>query len=123
MVFELRQYAALLEAHRLPLQLDQGESGAGWLLETLAEPDPALAPPALFAHEAPGLGTVAVTAAQPGADGRPRLLAHGYPLARPALGPLAAVLAARYGIEPGVQALGRVMLDADGLTAPAASRH
>ncbi|HET6806577.1 MAG TPA: hypothetical protein VFH59_14175 [Frateuria sp.] len=123
MVFELRQYAALLEAHRLPLRLDQGDAGAGWLLETLAAADPALAPPVLFAHEAPGLGTVAITAAQPGAGGRPRLLAHGYPLAPPALGPLAAVLAARYGIEPGLQALGRVWLDADGLAARAPSRH
>jgi hypothetical protein len=122
-VFELRQYAALLAAHRLPLRLDQGEAADGWLLETLAAPDPDLAPPTLVAHEAAGLGTVAVTAAQPGAGGRPRLLAHGYPLAPQALGPLVAVLAARYGIEPALHAQGRVVIDAAGLAAPAAVRH
>ncbi|UGB38036.1 hypothetical protein [Frateuria soli] len=121
LVFELRQYAALLEAHRLPLMLEQGEADAGWLLETLAAPEPALAPPALFAHEAPGLGTVAITAAQAGADGRPRVLAHGYPLAPQALGPLVAVLAARYDIEPTLQALGRVAVDDIGLAPP--TRH
>ncbi|MGN2253373.1 hypothetical protein ACFWZ4_08350 [Frateuria sp. GZRe12] len=121
LVFELRQYAALLQAHHLPLNLDQGEADAGWLLETLAAPDPALAPPALFAHEAPGLGTVAITAAQAGADDHPYVLAHGYPLAPQALGPLVAVLAARYGIEPALQAMGRVALDDNGLTAPSPS--
>jgi hypothetical protein len=123
LVFELRQYAALLEAHRLPLELDDGEAADGWLLETLATADPASAPPTLVAHEAPGLGTVAVTAAQAGIDGRPRLLAHGYPLAPQALGPLVAVLAARYGIAPALHALGRVMVDAAGLAVPAAVRH
>ena len=123
LVFELRQYAALLAAHRLPLRLDQGEAADGWLLENLVAPDPALAPPHLVAHEATGLGTVAVTAAQAGADGRPRLLAHGYPLAPQALGSLVAVLAARYGIEPALHAQGRVVIDAAGLAAPAAVRH
>ena len=121
LVFELRQYAALLQAHRLPLQLESGESGDGWLLETLAAPDPQLAAPRLIAHEAPGLGTVAVTAAQTRADGSPQLLAHGYPLAPGALGVLVAALAERYGIEPALHAQGRVVLDAAGLSAPAAS--
>jgi hypothetical protein len=123
LVFELRQYAALLAAHHLPLRLDGGEAADGWLLETVAAPDPALAPPVLFAHEAPGLGTVAVTAAQSGSDGRQRLLAHGYPLAPQALGPLVAVLAARCGIAPALHAQGRVVLDAAGLAAPAPTRH
>lgn len=123
LVFELRQYAALLRAHRLPLVLEHGEAGEDWLLETLAAADPALAPPTLVAHEAPGLGTVAVTAAQPGIDGQPRLLAHGYPLSPQALGPLVAVLAARLGIEPALHALGRVAVDAAGLSAPAPTRH
>ena len=123
LVFELRQYAALLQAHRLPLKLEQGEADAGWLLETLGEPDASLAPPALFAHEAPGLGTVAITAAQAGTDGRPRLLAQAYPLAPEAMGPLVAVLAARYDIEPALQATGRVVLDADGLSVPTPLRH
>jgi hypothetical protein len=123
LVFELRQYAALLAAHRLPLRLDGGEAAEGWLLETVAAPDPVLAPHLLVAHEAAGLGTVAVTAAQHGADGRPRLLAHGYPLAPQALGPLVAVLAARCGIEPALHAQGRVVVDACGLAVPAAVHH
>jgi len=123
LVFELRQYAALLQAHRLPLTLAQGEAEPGWLLETLDEADASLAPPILFAHEAPGLGTVAITAAQAGADGHPRLLAQAYPLGPQAMGPLVAVLAARYGIEPALQATGRVVLDANGLTVPSPSRH
>lgn len=123
LIFELRQYAALLHAHRLPFALAQGEAGEGWLLETLAAPDPALAPPALVAHEAPGLGTIAVTAAQPGRDGHPRLLAHGYPLTPQALGPLVAVLAARLTVEPALHALGKVVLDDDGLSAPVQVRH
>ena len=123
LVFELRQYAALLQAHRLPLGLEHGEAAEGWLLETLAEPDPALPPPTLCGHEAPGLGVVAVTTAQAGADGQPRLLAHGYPLAAQALGPLVAVLAARYGIAPALHAQGRVVLGATGLGASAGMRH
>src|SRR6185312_11635810 len=74
-VFELRQYAALLEAHQLPLRLQSSPAvaaGAGYLLEQLADA-PASAPaPRLFAHEAPGLGVVAVSVAQPRPDGAPR---------------------------------------------------
>jgi hypothetical protein len=121
LMFELRQYAPVLKAHRLPLRLEQGEAADGWLLETLAAPDAALAPPVLVAHEARALGTVAVTAAQTDVHGQPRLLAHGYPLEPPALGSLVAVLAARYGIEPALHAQGRVVLDAQGLSAPAAA--
>jgi hypothetical protein len=119
LMFELRQYAPVLKAHRLPLHLEGGEAADGWLLETLAAPDPALAPPVLVAHEARALGTVAVTAAQTDAHGQPHLLAHGYPLEPPALGSLVAVLAARYGIEPALHAQGRVVLDEHGLSAPA----
>lgn len=119
LLFELRQYAALLEAHRLPLQLAHGEAADGWLLETLAAPQAALAAPTLIAHEAAALGTVAVSVAQTDSDGRPRLLAHGYPLTPRALGSLVTVLAARYGIAPALRAQGRIVLDADGLSAPA----
>lgn len=117
LVFELRQYAALLDAHRLPLRLEQGEAADGYLLETLAAAPPAGAPPALIAHEAAGLGVVAVTVAQPFAEARARPLAHGYPLQPQGLGPLVAVLAARYGIAPALQAQGRVWVDDDGLAA------
>lgn len=117
LVFELRQYAALLQAHRLPLRLEQGEATDGYLLETLATAQPAAAPLALIAHEAAGLGVVAVTVAQHSADSRAHALAHGYPLQPQSLGPLVARLAARYGIVPALQAQGRVLIDQDGLAA------
>ncbi len=122
-VFELRQYAALLDAHQLPLIMEGGEAGSGYLLETVAEADPAMAAPMVFAHEAPGLGIVAITVAQPGA-GSVRVLAHGYPLAPSALAPLVATLAARYGSAEDIRALGRIWLDGQGaLAAPPASVH
>ncbi len=123
-LFELRQYAVLLDAHHLPLQLDGGEPGHGYLLETLAAPDPRHDAPALFAHEAPGLGTVAITVAQHDADGNAVILAHGYPLRPTALGPLLALLADRYAIPSELNTLGRVWLAADGsLGAPAIAVH
>lgn len=126
-VFELRQYAALLDAHALPLRLQSapdGEGEAGWLLEPLAEADPHHEAPQLYAHEAPGLGVVAVTAAQRGEGSRPRVLAHGYPLQPRALGPLLAALAARYDCAAELQMPGRIVLDEHGLlAAPSASLH
>jgi hypothetical protein len=128
-VFELRQYAALLDAHHLPLLLqpvaDRGrEAGAGFLLETLAAVEPGYDPPALFAHEAPGLGVVAITVAQRGEAGRARALAHGYPLQQQALGPLLARLADHYQIAAELHALGRIVLDDSGrLGAPATALH
>lgn len=127
-VFELRQYASLLGAHGLRLLLanDDGADSAeaGYLLETLATIEPGYAAPQLFAHEAPGLGVVAVTVAQPIEGGRARALAHGYPLQPQALGVLVAMLADRYAIDAEVHALGRVLIDADGrLNGPAAALH
>lgn len=124
-VFELRQYAALLDAHRLPLSLPgDDEAMAGCLLETLAAVEPGYDPPALFAHEAPGLGVVAVTVAQRGEGGQTRALAHGYPLQPRALGPLLAALADRYAIAADVHALGHVVLDEGGrLGAPPTALH
>lgn len=128
-VFELRQYAALLDAHQLPLQLQpdaaqQTEAAHGYLLETLAAADPGYDPPALFAHEAPGLGVIAVTVAQRGDGGHARALAHAYPLQPQALGPLLARLADRYGSAGELHALGRVVLGDDGrLGAPATALH
>ena len=127
-VFELRQYAALLDAHQLPLQLQpdaaqQTEAAHGYLLETLAAAD-AGDPPTLFAHEAPGLGVIAVTVAQRGDGRHARALAHAYPLQPQALGPLLALLADRYGSAGELHALGRVVLGDDGrLGAPATSLH
>jgi hypothetical protein len=128
-VFELRQYAALLDAHQLPLQLQpdaaqQTEATHGYLLETLAAADPGYDPPTLFAHEAPGLGVIAITVAQRGDGGHARALAHAYPLQPQALGPLLALLADRYGSAGELHALGRVVLDGDGrLGAPATALH
>nr|WP_279236627.1 hypothetical protein [Dyella sp. RRB7] len=124
-VFELRQYAALLDAHHLPLVLvDRAEPATGYLLEAFATADSGYDAPALYAHEAPGLGVVAVTVAQRGEGGRARVLAHGYPLHPRALGPLVANLADRYAIASDLHALGRIMLDADGqLGAPADALH
>lgn len=125
-VFELRQYAALLDAHHLPLVLpsmEASEATTGYLLETFAVADAAYDAPSLYAHEAPGLGVVAVTLAQRG-GGHARILAHGYPLHPQALGPLVAKLADRYGIAPDLHALGRILLDTEGrLGAPADSLH
>lgn len=128
LVFELRQHAALLQAHGLPLALQVDAGGAtadaGYLAETLATADPVYGAPALFAHEAPGLGVVAVTVAQRGEGGRARVLAHGYPLQPQALGPLVAALADRHGIPADLHALGRILLDDSGqLAAPSTPLH
>ncbi|MGP1664935.1 MAG: hypothetical protein ACTS5I_03275, partial [Rhodanobacter sp.] len=125
-LFELRQYAALFDAHHVPFVLDgEGmESGAGYLLETLLPVDPAYAAPALFAHEAPGLGVIVVSVVQRGAGGSARMLAHGYPLQAQALGPLLALLADRYDIAAELHALGKVVLDDNGrLSAPSVTVH
>jgi hypothetical protein len=128
-MFELRQYAALLQAHGLSLHLDAAsgastEYGQGWLAETLASADPAYDAPALFAHEAAGLGIVAITVAQRGPGGRAHVLAHGYPLHPGALGPLVTSLADRFGAAGDLHALGRIQLDEQGqLSAPAVALH
>ena len=116
-VFELRQYAALLEAHQLPLRLQSQPALAtaeGYLMELLADAAGSASAPRLFAHEAPGLGVVAVTVAQPGPAGAPRVLAHGYPLQPQALGPLLQHLADRYGTAAELDTRGKVVLDRAG---------
>lgn len=127
-VFELRQYTTILDAHGVPLRLENSpEHGAeaGWLLEPLLDADPRCAAPQLYAHDAPGLGVVAVTVAQHGADSKsPRLLAHGYPIKPRSLGAMLAMLADRYGCAAELQAPGHVVLDADGhLAVPAVALH
>lgn len=126
-LFELRQYAALLDAHQLPLVLahdDGSDNGDGYLLETLATVDTGYETPILFAHEAPGLGVVAVTVTQRGDGGRARALAHGYPLQPRALGSLVAALADRYGTATDLHGSGHIMLDEHGqLGAPATPLH
>ncbi|MGF6495264.1 hypothetical protein ABIE56_003463 [Luteibacter sp. 621] len=123
-LFELRQYAALLAAHHVPLHLEgDPASSAGYLVEALAEADPAQPAPQLYAHEAAGLGMAAITVAQP-VPGKARVLAHGYPLEPNALAPLLEALATRYGTDAELHTLGRVLLDDTGaLTAPAPALH
>jgi hypothetical protein len=118
-LFELRQYAALLDAHRLPLLLQPSDrhtvaAGPGYLLETLATPAPEHGPATLLAHEAPGLGVIAISVAQRGERGVPRVLALAYPLQPQALGPLLAMLAEHYGVAGELHALGRIVLDENG---------
>lgn len=123
LIFELRQYAALLSAHGLPLQLQEASGGDGWLHETVAEAVPALGPPVLYGHQAPGLGMAAVTVAQP-AGGQAHVLAHGYPLNSRALPALIATLAQRHDCAPELQALDGLWLDAEGrLSVPASALH
>ena len=129
-VFELRQYAALLDAHQLTLRLrstdglaEETEAGASYLLETLATANDAGEPPTLFAHEAPGLGVVAITVAQRGEGGHARALAHAYPLQPQALNPLLSLLAERYGTAAELTR-GPITFDRQGaLNAPAATLH
>jgi hypothetical protein len=127
-MFELRQYSALLHAHGIPLQLDASDSvaehGDGALIDIVASPDMSYGVPSLFAHEAPGLGVVAITVAQPGAGGRAQVLAHAYPLQPNALGPLLAILADHFGATSDLHALGHIQLDENGqLSAPSLSLH
>ena len=127
-VFELRQYAALLDAHRVPLQLEAAdfktEAAEGYLLEIRAAAAADLGSPHLFAHEAPGLGVVAVTVAQPAGAEPARVLAHGYPMQPRALKPLLQRLTDEYGITSELDMLGRVVLDETGaLGVPATVLH
>jgi hypothetical protein len=128
-MFELRQYSALLHAHGIALQLDGAsesvaERGSGALIDIVDSPDAAYGASSLFAHEAPGLGVVAITVAQPGAAGRARVLAHAYPMQPDALGPLLAALADHFGSTSDLHALGHIQLDVNGqLSAPSLSLH
>jgi hypothetical protein len=128
-MFELRQYGALLHAHGIPLQLDStpdsvAEPGNGALIDIIDSPDAAYGVPSLFAHEAPGLGVVAITVAQRGPGGRARTLAHAYPLQPAALGPLLAIVADHFGSTSDLHALGHIQLDENGqLSVPSLALH
>jgi hypothetical protein len=120
-IFELRQYAAVLAAHQLPLRIDGNATDhEGLFLEPVAETDPILPTPALFTHPAPGLGTVAISIAQ--TDG-PHVhpIAHALVLAG-RLDTHLARLADRYGTVPTPQPLERLCMDKSfSLTVPAQS--
>lgn len=112
-LFELRQYAAMLAAHRLPLTFHDNDGAYAWPLQARQAVDASLPPAVLFAHEARGLGIVALTAAQPRGDGW-RVLAHAWPLDAGTLDGAVDELARRYAAEPGLRRLGRIALAADG---------
>lgn len=123
-VFELRQYAALLAAHHIPLAFESGDyvAAAACVVETLAEPDLALGPARLYAHEAPGLGVVALSVAQR-QGGRVHMLANAWPLS-PDLKRTCYHLAEACACEAEPEYLDTLLLDTDGqLTVPAASVH
>lgn len=124
LLFELRQYAAVLGAHQLPLAFEGGAAAAGFLIEPIADATPGAEPPRLFTHQARGLGLVAVTVAETGASATPRVLAHGYPLAPDALPALLAALDARYAVAADVTDLGQLVLDDERrLSVPPAAVH
>lgn len=119
-VFELRQYAALLGAHAIPVGFETGtlDADTTCITESLAEPEPALGPARLYAHEAPGLGVVALSVAQC-KDDRVRLLANGW-LLSPDLERARRHLVETLDCESDVISLGRIHLDDAGhLTVPA----
>jgi hypothetical protein len=109
-LFELRQFLALFAAHALPVVFDDIEQFDDGVIETLAPADGNLPVPQLFAHEAPGLGAVALSVAQTTGHTL-RVLAHAYPLAPRAHDALCAILAQRYDCDRAPHRLGRVVLD------------
>lgn len=111
-LFELRQYAAGFAAHGLPWRIDGAADTAGYSLERVAEPRPNSGTIALFAHEAPGLGIVVVTAAQRTPHGT-HIIAHGFPFATEGLAPLLDTLRAELDADAPLHRLGRIALDAD----------
>ncbi len=99
-LFELRQYAALLKAHGLPLHLPQAsdnthaEDGGYWI-ETVADAN-AHGTRQIFAHELRGLGVIVLTAATV-ADGNAQPIAHAYPIRPDALAAALGELHRRFG--------------------------
>lgn len=123
-IFELRQYVAVLTAHRIGLTFESGQHhGEGdFLVETLADADPALGAPTLYAHAAPGLGVIALAVAQ-AAGNQPRMLAQAWILTGH-LNDACRYLADAWHCPAEPQRLGQVMLDEEGrLTVPAATTH
>lgn len=94
-VFELRQYAAVLAAHAVPLAVGGAALFEGAALQVADDPDPRVGPVRLVAHRAPGLGVVLLDAVQ--AEGpQPHVLARAIPLSG-RLDTLASALAERFG--------------------------
>ncbi len=123
-LFELRQYAALFAAHRLPLAVDGVPVTGQYVLETRAALHPELGTPVLYAHEAPALGIVAISAAQALPDGM-HWIAHGWPLSAAGLAGLRKALTALCGEAAPLRSLGRIGLDAaaEALAIPPEAQH
>lgn len=113
-VFELRQYAALLTAHRVPLAFDDAyfDADGQFVVDRMATPDAALPSARLYAHEAPGLGVIALSVAQ-SAPGSARMLANAWPLA-PDLAPACRYLTDTFGCTDEPERMGHVVLDVNG---------
>ncbi len=113
-LFELRQYAALLKAHGLPLHLlhatdnTHAEDGGYWI-ETLRH---ANTPGAhhVFAHELRGLGVIVLTVAAV-ADGSALPIAHAYPIQPDALAAALSELHCRFGSSGAPIRLGELAID------------
>src|SRR5699024_12631604 len=96
----------------------------GWARATDGRAAPARAwgPARLYAHEAPGLGVVALSVAQR-RDNQVRMLANAWPLS-PDLGRIRRQLADAWSCDAEPDYLGHVHLDAAGhLTVPTATTH
>lgn len=123
-VFELRQYAALLAAHHVPLDFDGARHDAegGFVLETLADPAPDASDTHLHAHEAPGLGVIALSVTRQH-DGQSSALARAWLLSGN-LETACRQLSETYGCAPSPERRGRMRLDDNGqLRAPIADQH
>ncbi|MBL8300904.1 MAG: hypothetical protein JNN30_21390 [Rhodanobacteraceae bacterium] len=112
-LFELRQYAALLGAHGVPLRFEADKGETSLPAQVLADADPALPPPQLFAHEARGLGIVVVSVAQVVPGRRLHLIARAWPLDQIGFEVGIPQLAARYAASAELVRLGGIELTAD----------
>lgn len=110
-LFELRQYAAALAAHGLRWFIDGIAVTAEHAITRVGEPRSDLDPVELFAHEAPGLGIVVITAAQPTAYGA-HVIAHGFPFSSNGLISLLDALRTEFSTKAPLHHLGRIALDA-----------
>lgn len=123
-LFELRQYSAVLNAHGIAFGFEGTAPTVGYAMEVVNDPNPTFGKPRLFAHQARGLGVVAVTVAQTQGSAEPRILAHGFPLAGDAMETMLQALHARYDADETITDLGTLFF-APGrrLAVPAASVH
>ena len=93
---EVRQYAALLDAHGIPFATADGPSNEPWI-ETVSSPH-ASTERAIFAHHSTELGTIALTLA--GRDGDHwRAIKHAYAATRSGLDRARRDWAETYGVD------------------------